>query len=50
MNSDLTRKQNDAIFGFFHGFEYSQQIDIPASALKKQAEEIERIRSAAGSR
>ena len=50
VNSDLTRKQNDAIFGFFHGFEYSQQIDIPASALKKQAEEIERIRSAAGTR
>ncbi len=50
VNSDYTRKQNDAIFGFFHGFEYSQQIDIPASALKKQAEEIQRIEKAAGKR
>lgn len=50
VNGDYTRKQNDAIFGFFHGFEYSQQIDIPASALKKQAEEIERIKKAAATR
>ena len=50
VNSDYTRKQNDAIFGFFHGYEYSQNIDIPASALKKQSEEIERIRNAAGKR
>ena len=50
VNSDYTRKQNDAIFGFFHGFEYSQNIDIPANALKKQAEEIERIEKAAGKR
>lgn len=50
VNSDYTRKQNDAIFGFFHGFEYSQEIDIPASALKKQAEEIDRIEKAAGKR
>jgi hypothetical protein len=47
VNSDYTRKQNDSIFGFFHGYEYSQNIDIPASALKKQAEEIERIKAAA---
>lgn len=50
VNSDYTRKQNNAIFGFCHGFEYSQEIDIPASALKKQTEEIERIRSTAGTR
>ena len=47
VNNDLTRKQNDTIFGFFHGYEYSQEIDIPASALKKQAEEIERIKRTA---
>lgn len=50
VNNDLTRKQNDTIFGFFHGYEYSQEIDIPVSALKKQSEEIDRIKQAAATR
>lgn len=46
INKDYTRKQNDAIFGSFYGYEYSQDIDIPATSLTKHSEEIIRIRKA----
>ncbi len=39
----LTKEMNTTIYGTFHGFEYSQNIDIPANALELFNKEVSRI-------
>ncbi|CAA9271642.1 MAG: hypothetical protein AVDCRST_MAG56-3097 [uncultured Cytophagales bacterium] len=47
LDSALTRAKNRAIYGEFHGFDFSQAIPVPAARLENFDQEVSRIEASA---